>query len=211
MKIEWYQDDPKYQEELNNNKELWNIKVKNRYDVLEQDIVLIEKMLQIAINDKNIAAKEIWNIMGYMCLSMFDITCLTQTIINEETKWKNILFTKKLILILYETQKDLPHLFGKKFRKIFDNIVNSKDYIKEMNSLLKPISVFTSEYEEYLKIARNTVSAHRDHDTVIQISMMKKMDPYIIIRLAIELEQQIRKLYDHIKKLAISMVQIREV
>jgi len=77
-----------------------------------------------------------------------------------------------------------------------------------LNSYKKELEKIKKDNNEYLHTIRINVAAHRDQNIDSQIEVIREINPYRVIRLMFDFEKSLRKILDHLQKLAVRTVKI---
>ncbi len=77
-----------------------------------------------------------------------------------------------------------------------------------LNSYKKELEKIKKDNNEYLHTIRINVAAQRDQNIDSQIEVIREINPYRVIRLMFDFEKSLRKILDHLQKLAVRTVKI---
>ncbi len=194
-----YQIDNIFEQEILRDKKSFEKGFKDRYDVLESNIKLTEKIKRLAKERGSNENVIIWNIFGFLNILEYDLTSVGYNLVFENKRWQKVYYARQVILVMYEAFKDLPEILGKNYKQIFYGVENTKPYIDTLRGYKKDFELLKNTNIEYLKEIRMNASAHRDQDIDKQLLVIRTIDPYRVIRIMFDFEKILRMITDHIQ------------
>jgi hypothetical protein len=190
-------------------KEVFEAKYLERYEVLESNIEAAELIKRAAVNEKSNDNVQLWNIFGYLNILSYDLVSVSYNLVFEQKSWQKVFYARQVVLIIYEGLQDIPEILGKYYKEIFKDITVGQEYIDEMNIYKQEFESFRKKNTQYLCDIRMGVTAHRDQDIDKQLLVLRKIDPYHIKDLMFEFETILRKICDHMQKLLVHTVTLK--
>ena len=184
-----------FKSDLDQNK----TELKERYNhARTENLAIIKKIEEIIIYADKKGWKSqttIWNVAGFITLISLDLKLIMEEMVFYiDNEWKENFLIRSLCVLLYEAVEDIPTVM----RKSFYNYLIKYDLDKGIMDLLfdkkKSISDFGKKYSEDLRIVRKYVGAHRDHNFMEQMSIIKDLDISTFLQLAIEFEKLVNEL-----------------
>jgi hypothetical protein len=118
----------------------------------------------------------LYNSMSFLLLLHYDLAVLAYDHATEVDERKQNLYARQLCLLLHEALEDIPSVFGGKFRKAAASLPNGDNYLLALSGVLKTLSDIRKENHAQIAEIRNFVAAHRDHDALNQLEIMRKID-----------------------------------
>lgn len=118
----------------------------------------------------------LYNSMSFLLLLHYDLAVLAYDHAVEADERKQNLYARQLCLILHEALEDIPSVFGGKFRKAAASLPNGDNYLLAISGALKILSDIRKENHAQIAKIRNFVAAHRDHDALKQLEIMRDID-----------------------------------
>ncbi|MCE5328760.1 hypothetical protein LLG07_00240 [bacterium] len=201
-----YKIDEDYEKDLRENREDYDRKFIERYNVLESNIWTVKHIKKAAINKGSKENTILWNVFGFLNIIAFDLVSVGYNLIFEEKRWQKIYYARQVALIISEALKDIPEVLGKNYKELFIGIDLAEDYLSELNKYKKELEVYKKTHLQKLYEIRINVSAHRDQDIDNQLNIICKIDPYKIIEAMNDFEVILRKISDHFQKLLVHTV-----
>ncbi|NQU80368.1 MAG: hypothetical protein HQ543_02465 [Bacteroidetes bacterium] len=205
-----YEVDEEYENDLLVNKEEFNKRFEERYNVLESNIWTIKHIKKTAIKKEHKENIILWNVAGFLNIVAYDLISAGYNLIFEEKRWQKIYFARQVALIICEAMKDIPEVLSKNYKELFIGKDLAEEYINELNKYKKELTNFKKIYLKKLYEIRINVSAHHDQDIDNQLNIICEMNPYELIKTMTEFEIILRKISDHIQKLVIYTVKLEK-
>lgn len=203
-----YQIDYEFENTLSIHRESFVNEFDERVKVLLSNIDACVKIKRAAKTQNQKVHIDIWNCLGFINIIALDLVSDGKALILENEKWQKIYFARQVVLLIYEALKDIPEILGKEYKKIFELINESREYMDTLNSYKKELEKIKKDNNEYLHTIRINVAAHRDQNIDSQIEVIREINPYRVIRLMFDFEKSLRKILDHLQKLAVRTVKI---
>lgn len=194
-----YQIDRRFEQEISRDKISIVEGFNDRYNVLESNIKLTEKIKRLAKEKKSNENVIIWNIFGFLNILEYDLTSVGYNLAFENKPWQKVYYARQVTLVMYEAFNDLPEVLGKYYKQIFDGIEKAKPYLETLKGYKKDFELLKNTNFEYLQEIRMNVSAHRDQDIDRQLEVIRTIDPYRVIKIMFDFEKILRKITDHIQ------------
>jgi hypothetical protein len=126
----------------------------------------------------------LYNVGLFVALLNKDITTYNESIFFARSAWHRQFHARNLAVLLYETTEDLPQLLGKSFRAWLTDIDLGQAWLDSLGRITSQIALFKSSHSSFLKDVRNYIGAHREHESLAQISMLESLDPLVVYKLA---------------------------
>ena len=118
----------------------------------------------------------LYNSMSFLLLLHYDLAVLAYDHATEVDERKQNLYARQLCLLLHEALEDIPSVFGGRFRDAAASLPNGDNYLIALSGVLKTLSDIRKENHAQIAEIRNFVAAHRDHDALNQLEIMRKID-----------------------------------
>jgi hypothetical protein len=118
----------------------------------------------------------LYNSMSFLLLLHYDLAVLAYDHSAEADERKQNLYARQLCLLMHEALDDIPKVFGGPFRNAAASLPNGDDYLQRISEVLKILSCIRKENHTQIAEIRNFVAAHRDHDSLRQLEIMRKID-----------------------------------
>ncbi len=118
----------------------------------------------------------LYNSMSFLLLLHYDLAVLAYDHAIEVDERKQNLYARQLCLLLHEALEDIPSVFGGRFRKAAASLPNGNNYLLAISGVLKILSDIRKENHAQIAEIRNFVAAHRDHDALKQLEIMRNID-----------------------------------
>lgn len=146
-----------------------NIRIQNENNPTK--VRYYREMIQIFSDHKLIT-----NIGCYLTTLSADIKSTQKGLYFETTTWSRCNSVKHMCTTLYEACRDIPELFGKKFRELTTSRINISEIQEEYNEIRSRLKKYEKENVEYFRSVRNNISSHRSQDALEQISIIENID-----------------------------------
>ena len=150
-----YEVDEEYESDLKLNRANYDMKFKERYDVLESNIwtvMHIKKAAQKKGSQDNVI---LWNVYGFINIIAFDLVSVGYNLVFEDKRWQKIYFARQVALIIVEALKDIPEVLGKNYKQLFIGIDLADGYLDELNKYKKELEGYKSIHLKPLSIKIN--------------------------------------------------------
>lgn len=118
----------------------------------------------------------LYNGMSFLLLMHYDFSVLALNHATEVDDQKKNLYARQLCLLLHEALDDLPQVFGSTFRNSLHALPNGSQYEDEVLQTLRTLTVFRKANQAYLADIRHFVAAHRDHNALKQLEIMRTIE-----------------------------------
>lgn len=118
----------------------------------------------------------LYNSMSFLLLLHYDIAILAYDHATEVDERKQNLYARQLCLLIHEALEDVPAVFGGSFRKAAASLPDGEKYVLAISGVLKSLSDIRKTNQVPIAEIRNFVAAHRDHDALNQLTIMRKID-----------------------------------
>ena len=115
-----------------------------------------------------------------------DLMLLREQLILASHKPAQSVLARHIAVAVYEGAKDLPIIFGKKYRDALAAAEVDNTIIDELGVAIKPVSQFYTKYKNALSSIRNYLAAHREHIGWVQASLIESIEPTNILLLTME-------------------------
>lgn len=113
------------------------------------------------------------NSLLFFRLSFFDVIILSKKFLEEENEFEKQILAKHLCISIYELLDDLPVIYGKKFVIAIEGLDDIEELDKGRINIQKNINIFKKEVNQELKLIRNYTAAHKEHDSLKQLDIIK--------------------------------------
>lgn len=134
------------------------------------------------------------NIIQFIILVNYDMSCLLDDMCRKHSRLKRKIYTKHLILVMFEGTEDLKELLGKKVQDILKELNCSESMINQIRQLHKELHEFINKNYSFFRQVRNTVIAHREHNAQEQIELLNALNDFETIIVGGEFIELITKL-----------------
>lgn len=205
-----YQIDRRFEQEISRDKISIVKGFNDRYNVLESNIKLTEKIKRLAKEKKSNENVIIWNIFGFLNILEYDLTSVGYNLVFENKPWQKVYYARQVTLVMYEAFNDLPEVLGKYYKQIFEGIEKAKPYLETLKGYKKDFEFLKNTNFEYLQEIRMNVSAHRDQDIDRQLEVIRTIDPYRVIKIMFDFEKILRKITDHIQDYLVHSINLEK-
>ncbi len=125
-----------------------------------------------------------------------DIADYTLQLVLAKVHRQRVFVARGTSVLLYEATEDVPRILGKEYRQDVGIWANAPEVMNRLNSGMAQVNQFKSNHSQFLRNIRVLVGAHRDHDAMKQIQLLRDLDPMIIGRLVAEYSSAHRELVD---------------
>lgn len=162
--------DAEFEQLLNTKIVEFQKQFKNNLIIQESTIELLYKgVIHSDSNDfKN--NRLVWNASCYVNIISYDLKVIGKNLMLSKTEWEKRYFARQAGLLIYEGTNDLFDLFGREFRTAISGL-SDFDKIKEnLKHITKKLNLYKETYLARLHNIRNVSIAHRDQNTVEQLS-----------------------------------------
>ena len=160
---------------------LKNIEEINIY--FEKTILELESALRVYVDGLECCKEnrfeilsKLYNTIIHINLLLLDNKTTAKNLINAKTLWQKLYYIRIFYTIAYEALDDIPQITGKDFRTLLSTLSNGEKYLQELKNLSKPLQEFKIKNNDFLKKVRNITFAHRDHNSELQISLIKLLN-----------------------------------
>src|SRR5207245_3686233 len=103
----------------------------------------------------------------------YDFDVLAYNRAAEVDERKQNLYARQLCLLIHEALEDIPTVFGSPFRDAAVSLPNGQTHVSAISSVLKTLGDIRRTNERPIAEVRNFVAAHRDHDVLKQLEIMR--------------------------------------
>lgn len=118
----------------------------------------------------------LYNSMSFLLLLHYDLAVLAYDHATEADERKQNLYARQLCLLMHEALDDLPKVFGGSFRNAAVSLPNGEVHLHKISDVLKMLRDIGKEHQAQIAEVRHFVAAHRDHDSLKQLEVMRKID-----------------------------------
>ena len=123
----------------------------------------------------------LYNSMSFLLLLHYDFAVLAYNHATEVDELKQNLYARQLCLLLHEALDDIPAVFGAEFRKAALSLPSAQGHISAISPVLKTLNVIRKAHHPQISEIRNFVAAHRDHDALKQLEIMRRIkSPWLV-------------------------------
>lgn len=172
---------------------------------IEDLLPTIEAQWQMA-NQLGLAKySTLYNSMSFLLLLHYDLAVLAYDHATEVDERKQNLYARQLCLLVHEAMEDVPAVFGGSFRKAAASLPNGDNYVLALSGVLKTLSDIRKANHAPIAEIRNFVAAHRDHDALKQLEIMRKIDNFWLMAISGKFIEFLGKMADAITPLLSEM------
>ena len=164
-----------FKDELLKNCDNLKSRFQNSYKELEKRLDIVEKTVRHASFNDWDNIKYLFNVAGFILTASLDLKIYGESLVFLNGYGKKELQIRNLCVLIYETSEDLEQILGKEFYEKCLECGISRDIIDELNNTKKKLSEFKNEHQKSLKTIRTIIGAHRDHDFVLQMDVIKNL------------------------------------
>jgi len=118
----------------------------------------------------------LYNSMSFLLLLHYDFAILAYNHAAEVDERKQNLYARQLCLLIHEALEDIPTVFGNPFRNAAVSLPNGQTHVSAISSVLKTLGDIRRTNERPIADVRNFVAAHRDHDALKQLEIMRNIN-----------------------------------
>jgi hypothetical protein len=147
----------------------------------------------------------IYNAGLFIALLNRDIATYNESIFFARSAWHRQFHARNLAVLLYEATEDLPQLLGKSFRSWLGDLELDQTWLDSLGKITGQIAQFKRSHSTFLGDVRNYVGAHREHDSLSQLSVLDGLDPLVVYGLAADLSAPLNQLASYYTKLLTHM------
>jgi len=115
-----------------------------------------------------------------------DLMLLREQLVFASHKPAQSVLARHIAIAVYEGAKDLPIIFGKRYRDALGAAEVDNRIFDELGTVIKPVSQFYTKYKNGLSSIRNYLAAHREHIGWVQVSLIGSIEPTNILLLTME-------------------------
>jgi hypothetical protein len=181
----------------------------------QETIKVLRKEKSHALEHGANSFAKIADIGVYLVVLSVDLSVFGFRLLLEQDDLIRKVYSRHLILSIYELVDDFPLLFDKQIRLSAKQIPNSEGHLKDWKMLSEKINEIERKYSSQFKSIRNTIVAHRDINSDKQIEALDNVDCEVIYNLTMELDQWVGQAISLLTKMTIdyssSFLQIKEV
>lgn len=169
---------------------LWELrrKMNKKLNTLEQLIITLETERARAATNGALNFVRITDASLFITLLTYDISVLRADHITQFRESRKNFYSRQLCLLIYEALEDLPSVLGKEFRQAVRNISNDEILINGLNLCTRKLSDLQKTYAVELKEIRIFAAAHREHNALSQLVVIRKVDDDKIGKIAAEVD-----------------------
>lgn len=122
------------------------------------------------------------NLAQFVLILHYDLRIHGSDCEASQNEWRRKLYGRQIATTIFESIEDLTSLCGRILKDSL-KLVAPSETLESLRITLRDLKKFRTTYSTQLKEIRNNISAHRDHDALIQISTMNTMDISMILDL----------------------------
>lgn len=169
-------------------------KNRNRFAVTAGLIETLKKQCEDAhkLGFKNHALA--YNAALFIALVEQDLSAYSSALYFSNTKWHQQFAARGMAVLLYETAKDIPEVFGKEYRQALRDLGLGDSWQQALNESTTGFNAFKSEHASFLKIVRTYVGAHKEKDALAQLAVLETLDHMEIYRLGAKFSASLNSL-----------------
>lgn len=138
------------------------------------------------------------NVAQFAILFNFDLSCLLRDTELHRGSWRAKLYSRFLVLLVFECVNDMTTLLGGGFRQCVVDLspTDSSTDVLMLNQLHKELSDFRRTHDVRLREIRKAVVAHRHHDAEEQIRYLQMLPVREVLELGLQIMDWLNRLYD---------------
>jgi hypothetical protein len=133
--------------------------------------------------------KLIWNASCYVNIISYDLKVIGKNLMISRTEWEKRYFARQAGLLIYEGNNDLFDLFGKEFRTAILGLSDYEVLKDELKGITKKLNLYKDTNKGKLHRIRNVSIAHRDQDSIEQLSTILSISWVEAINFVSEFDQ----------------------
>jgi len=133
--------------------------------------------------------KLIWNASCYVNIISYDLKVIGKNLMISRTEWEKRYFARQAGLLIYESNNDLFNLFGKEFRTAILGLSDYEVFKNELKGITKKLNLYKDTNKGKLHRIRNVSIAHRDQDSIEQLSTILSISWVEAINFVSEFDQ----------------------
>lgn len=146
--------------------------------------------------------KVIANISCFIAIISIDIKSAKKGLYFEKTEWAKRNAAKNLCVTLYEASvDDIFDLLGKDFKDIITNRINITHIETELKDIRKRLNIYRDTNKTFLYDVRTNIGAHKDLNSMKQLSTVEDIDWQHTITISLEFEKIINDLGSFLSKI----------
>lgn len=126
----------------------------------------------------------LYNSMSFLLLLHYDFAVLAFNHATEIDERKQNLYARQLCLLVHEALEDIPNVFGGSFHESAKSLPNGDKFLAQITSAQKLLSNLRKTNQAPIAEVRHFVAAHRDHDALKQLEVMRKIDTFWLISIS---------------------------
>ena len=115
----------------------------------------------------------LYNSICFLLLLHYDFAVLSYNHATEVDELKQNLYARQLALLLHEALEDVPAILGGEFRRAVGTLPSGASHLSALSPILKSLSSLRKTHQSQIADIRNFVAAHRDHDALKQLEIMR--------------------------------------
>jgi hypothetical protein len=131
----------------------------------------------------------LYNSMCFLLLLHYDYAVLSYNHATEVDELEQNLYARQLCLLLHEALEDVPTVFGSEFRKAASSLPSGNSHLDSLSRVLKSLHTFRKTHQGQIANVRHFVAAHRDHDALKQLEVMRGIDSIGLVSISSEFVQ----------------------
>lgn len=169
---------------------------RNRLVVTKSLVTTLKKQCEDAhehgFNNHAIA----YNAALFMALVEQDLSAYSSALYFANTKWHQQFAARGMAVLLYETSKDIPEIFGKEYRQALRDLGLGDPWLQALNKSVTGFNKFKAEHAAFLNTVRTYVGAHKEKDALAQLAVLEALDHMGIYRLGAKFSASLNSLVE---------------
>lgn len=143
---------------------------------------------EVAVKIKDKELYEFINLDQFCLLFHKDIDLLIYNILSTQDMEAKKLYSRLLALLVYEHLKTLKKLLGKeKLHRVIKTLNLDESRLTSFYNLKNALTTLWDKHGSCLGVIRHNVIGHRDQSAEVQIKLLSKIDPIIIVPIGQEI------------------------
>lgn len=177
-----------------------------RFKVQEQTLSILAKSLASLRDSTPNEIKVLFNVALFVNIISYDTKIICRDLIFATSKWQKRHYARQAALVVYESINDLFELLGKEFKNLTSEI-QDMEFQSGIKDFRARLNQFKKEHFKQLQNIRNNSTAHRDKNSLKQLTSILEIEDNSILKITFEfegiihdLEKLLHKFFQEVKK-----------
>jgi hypothetical protein len=172
---------------------IWFVPTRRFRKQTQRSIVELEHLLPSIESQWNTARSlglskysTLYNSICFLLLLHYDFAVSAFNHATEVDERRQNLYARQLCLLLHEALDDLPSVFGAEFRAASLSLPSGQAHVAAIALVMKGLSTIRKKHAPEIAKVRNFVAAHRHHDALTQLEIMRGLSSLWLVAVSRE-------------------------